>query len=87
MSCCPGSTGSLSDRHRMKVRYSGGRPVLVKGPATGVEYRFSGSDRLQLVDPRDAIGIARNALFRIEGIVEIAVATATLRKDGGGRDA
>jgi hypothetical protein len=71
----------------MKVRYGGGRPVLVKGPVTGAEYRFSGSDRLQLVDPRDAVGIARNSLFRIEGIVEIAAANAKLLKQGDGHDA
>jgi hypothetical protein len=71
----------------MKVRYGGGRPVLVKGPVTGAEYRFSGSERLQLVDPRDAVGIARNSLFRIEGIVEIGVANATFLKHRDGRDA
>lgn len=55
----------------MRVRYNGGRPVVVKGPVTGTSYQFSGIDRLQLVDPRDAIMIVRNPVFRIEGIVEV----------------
>ena len=72
MSCCGGTaTAPLNERHRMRVRYLGGRPVVLKGPVTGVEYRFSGSERDQLVDPRDAIMITRDRLFRIEGIVEL----------------
>ena len=71
MSCCPGSTAPLSQRHRMKIRYGGGRPVVVKGPVTGVDYRFSGLERLRLVDPRDAVQIIRNPLFRVEGLVEL----------------
>lgn len=72
MSCCGRTmTAPLSERHRMRVRYLGGRPVDVKGPVTGSHYRFSGLDRNQLVDPRDATAIARNKLFRIEGIVEL----------------
>ena len=55
----------------MKVRYSGGRPIGVTGPVTGQSYRFSGTDRVQLVDPRDAVVIVRNPLFRIMGIVEV----------------
>jgi hypothetical protein len=56
----------------MKVRYGGGRPVLIKGPATGIDYRFSGVETLQLVDPRDAIVMVKNPVFRIEGVVEVA---------------
>jgi hypothetical protein len=55
----------------MQVRYGGGRPVVVKGPVTGQSYHFSGIDRVQLVDPRDAVMIVRNSLFRVEGVVEI----------------
>ena len=61
----------MTERHRMRVRYAGGRPLLIKGPATGTSYRFSGLDRVQLVDPRDAVSIVRNRLFRIEGVVEV----------------
>ena len=73
MTCC-GETriAPLTDRHRLRVRYLGGRPIDVQGPVTGTSYRFSGSDRLQLVDPRDAVSIARNRAFRIEGVVELA---------------
>jgi hypothetical protein len=55
----------------MKIRYGGGRSVVVKGPVTGVDYRFSGLERLRLVDPRDAVQILRNPLFRVEAIVEL----------------
>jgi hypothetical protein len=56
----------------MKVRYQGGRPVVVRGPVTGASYRFSGTDRMQLVDPRDAVAIVRSSLFRVEGVVEVS---------------
>jgi len=57
----------------MRVSYSGGRPVLIKGPVTGIVYQFSGVKRVQLVDPRDGVAIARNHLFRIEGVVEVSI--------------
>ena len=82
MSCCPQPLGALTERHRMKVRYGGGRPVLIKGPATGNDYRFSGVERLQLIDPRDAIAMVRNPLFRIEGIVADAAPGAAASKRG-----
>jgi hypothetical protein len=73
MGCCRQSrTAQITERHRMRVRYGGGRPVVVQGPVTGLSYHFSGIDRLQLVDPRDAVAILRNPLFRAEGLVEIA---------------
>jgi hypothetical protein len=74
MNCCGESrTAPMTERHRMCVRYCGGRPVIIKGPATASSYHFSGIDRVQLVDPRDAIAIVRNRLFRVEGVVEISV--------------
>lgn len=74
MGCCGKSrTVPMTERHRIRVRYCGGRPVVIKGPATGSSYRFSGIERLQLVDPRDAVAIVRNRLFRVEGVVEISV--------------
>ena len=70
-SCCGGTrTAPLTERHRMKVKYLGGRPIKVKGPATGATYLFSGIDRIQLVDPRDAVSIGRDRSFRIEGLIE-----------------
>jgi hypothetical protein len=71
----------------MKVRYGGGRSVLVKGSVTGAEYRFSGTERLQLVDPRDAIGITRNPLFRIEGLVELPRPSVTFVRRRESHDA
>jgi hypothetical protein len=72
MSCCPQSrTTPMTDRHRLRVRYGGGRTVVIKGPVTGIIYQFSGISRIQLVDPRDALAITRSPLFRIEGVVEV----------------
>lgn len=72
MSCCGQSrTAPLTPRHRMKVRYSGGRPIKVWGPVTGATYSFSGQARTQLLDPRDAVIVARGGKFSIEGIVEL----------------
>ena len=56
----------------MRLRYGGGRPIVIKGPVTGSSYQFSGIERVQLVDPRDAVAIARNRLFRVEGVVELS---------------
>jgi hypothetical protein len=40
---------------------------------TGAEYKFSGTDREQLVDPRDAVAIAKNSVFRAVGVVEVPI--------------
>lgn len=78
MSCCGGmATAPLNERHRMRVRYLGGRPIEVTGPVTGTRYRFSGVDREHLVDPRDAIVIVKDRIFQIEGIVELPKATSS----------
>jgi hypothetical protein len=77
MSCCPKGSAVLGVRHRARVRYGGGRSIVVKGPVTGADYRFSGVDRVQSVDPRDAMVIARHPLFRIEGIVDVTDAPGT----------
>jgi hypothetical protein len=72
MSCCGKTkTAAMTERHRIRVRYGGGRPIIVKGPATGSDYRFSGTERVQLVDPRDAAAIVHNRMFRVEGVIEI----------------
>ena len=77
MSCCgQGRTAPLSDRHRIRVRYVGGRPVVVTGPVTGASYAFSGTDRVKLVDPRDAASIVRSPMFRAEGLVTLPGADA-----------
>ena len=73
MGCCTETpTAPMTDRHRMRLRYLGGRPIVVKGPVTGASYRFSGLDRIRLVDPRDAVSIVRSRSFRLEGVVEIS---------------
>ena len=72
MSCCgQAGTRPLSERHRVKLRYLGGRPLKVIGPVTKQEYRFSGRDREQLVDPRDAVGMARDRVFQWVGLVKL----------------
>jgi hypothetical protein len=82
MSCCPRVTAPLSERHRVQVRYGGGRSIVVEGPATGVGYRFSGTARVQLVDPRDAVAIVRNPLFRVDGLVEVPLGAPSIRELG-----
>jgi hypothetical protein len=82
MTCCP-QVKTLTERHQVKMRYAGGRPVRITGPATGRHYHFSGVEQLRLVDPRDALIMSRNHLLRIEGIVEVSVIEpAVLKKDG-----
>jgi hypothetical protein len=71
----------------MRVRYGGGRPVVVKGPVTNTEYRFSGLERLQLVDPRDAIAMTPNSLFRIEDVIELPIPEVASSRSGGDVDA
>jgi len=87
MSCCPEARAILSHRHRMRLRYVGGRPVLVKGPATGNEYRFSGVEPVRLVDPRDAISLVRDHMFRIEGLIELTAADVATAKGGNSDNA
>ncbi len=73
MSCCAGiQTPLMAERHRASV-HSGGKTMVVRGPVTGLNYRFSGTDRSALLDPRDAVALTRMRLFHIQGIVEIAV--------------
>jgi hypothetical protein len=76
MACCGESgAGRLTITQRqidegltLQIEYSGGRTMTVNGPVTGRQYVFSGLQRLQDVDPRDAPGILRERLFRVKGI-------------------
>jgi hypothetical protein len=61
----------MTGRHRIRIRYEGGRTIVVKGPFTGREYRFSGTDRVLLVDPRDAVGMAKPGILSVAGVVEL----------------
>lgn len=63
----------MSEHHRIRLRYLGGRMLLVKGPMTGVSYRFSGIDREQLVDPRDAVRFAKDRNFQVIGVVDLSI--------------
>ena len=70
-SCCgQASTKPLTERHRIRVRYLGGRPVQVVGPATKLQYAFSGRDREKLIDPRDAYSLVSSGGFQLLGVVE-----------------
>jgi hypothetical protein len=76
MSCCGGSgEGRLTITQAeidaglaLQIEYSGGRTVTVSGAATGKQYVFSGLQRLQDVDPRDALAILREPTFRLKGM-------------------
>jgi hypothetical protein len=46
------------------LRYSESSPILVRGPATGRRYEFSGTHPVQTVDPRDAAALLRTRFFR-----------------------
>lgn len=83
MSCCGQGGGRLTinqadiDRGvRVRVEYSGGRTVNVAGAATGSTYVFSGLQRLQEVDPRDAAALLRDRRFRLKGVVKPAAQPA-----------
>ena len=74
MSCCGRiQTALITERHRARVHYGGGKTIVVRGPVTGLNYRFSGTDRSALLDPRDAIALTHTRLFRLEGIIEIPI--------------
>jgi hypothetical protein len=77
MACCgDSSAGRLTITQKdidnglaLQVEYAGGRTVTVSGPITGKQYVFSGLQRVQDVDPRDAPGILRGGgIFRLKGI-------------------
>jgi hypothetical protein len=49
-----------------------GRTVTVVGAVTGRRYTFSGVDRLQRVDPRDASVLLRQRAFRLKRVIQPA---------------
>lgn len=77
MSCCGGQRRSMINLTEeafwrgkaIRVRYTGARPITVLGPASAQKYIFSGIQRLQDVDPKDAMEILRSSSFRVEGVV------------------
>jgi hypothetical protein len=48
----------------VKLHYTGGAPVRVRGPQTGRTYEFSGAHPNGAVERRDAEGLMRIGLFR-----------------------
>jgi len=47
----------------VRLRFNERSRVRVRGPATGAEYVFSGSEPVRAVHPRDAEGLLRTGFF------------------------
>ena len=75
MTCCSESRGAAIRQEDIdrglvfEIEYAGGRTVTVVGAATGRRYTFSGVDRLQRVDPRDAGVLLRQRVFRLKQVI------------------
>ena len=79
MSCCGQQTGratisqaDIDNGLKLRVEYSGGRTVTVSGSATGERYVFSGLQRVQAVDPRDAPALLKDRRFTLKGVIKPA---------------
>jgi hypothetical protein len=76
VSCCGGAVrGAIRQEDidrglAFEIEYAGGRTITVIGPVTGRRYRFSGLDRLQSVDPRDAATLLRERVFRVRRVIQ-----------------
>jgi hypothetical protein len=55
--------GPGDGRSGVNVRYFGGRPVRVRGTATGRIYVFGGAEQTQAIDAADASALIRTGLF------------------------
>ena len=69
----PYQYGSHDGTSSRSLAYSGGRPVILQGQATGTSYRFSGVEREQFVHPRDAVSFVTDRHFRVMAVVELSV--------------
>jgi hypothetical protein len=76
MSCC-GKARTLVIRQddierglAFELEYAGGRTMTVVGSVTGRRYTFSGMSRLQQVDPRDAVALLRERVFRLNRVIQ-----------------
>jgi len=88
MICLPQVTAGLTKRHRVKMRYGGGRLVLIKDLMMGAEDRPSEINQFQLVDDlRNAARMAQSPVFRIAESVEMSTAEAAFSRREGGGDA
>ena len=50
-------------RRAMALRYVERKGVIVRGPASGIDYRFTFENPVQSVDVRDADSLLRSGLF------------------------
>jgi hypothetical protein len=60
----PAASRSAPSPGAVKVRYLEHSPIVVRGPATGRHYVFSGDHPAQLVDRRDADSLLQTRFFR-----------------------
>jgi hypothetical protein len=58
------SAQPLPANSSVALRYTETSPILVRGPASGRHYQFSGSNPVQAVDGRDVAALLRTAFFR-----------------------
>lgn len=63
------SQKDINDGLALLIEYSGGMTLSLKGSVTGKSYVFSGLERIQRVDPRDAVMILHNRHFKLKGII------------------
>jgi hypothetical protein len=76
MNCCgETSAGRLTISQKdidnglaLQIEYLGGRTIHVKGSTSGKIYIFSELQGVQDVDPRDAVAILRERVFRVRGV-------------------
>lgn len=80
MSCCGGKRDALKRSFAartaapaavpppppdgVRIRYLGATPILVRGPVSGLGYRFTRSDPVSVVDARDLAPLLRTQLFQ-----------------------
>lgn len=76
MSCCGGDSRPVIRQEdiehglEFEIEYAGGRTVTVAGAVTGRAYTFSGVNRFQRVDPRDAGPLLRERVFRLKRVIQ-----------------
>ena len=57
------SAQPLPSHSSVALRYTETSPILVRGPASGRHYQFSGSNPVQAVDARDVAALLRTGFF------------------------
>ena len=58
------STATSTQHSSISVRYLENSPIRVRGLVSGMNYEFSGSRPVQLVDARDAASLLNTLFFR-----------------------